>query len=73
MLVIALGAATAPVAAAQGCPPGHQNNAYTDQCYVVGSAPTINGIPCVASHLGTCSSFSQNQQPARRPTSSVGS
>ena len=72
-LVITLGAVTAPVAEGQGCPPGHQSNAYTGQCYVSGSAPTINGIPCVASHLGLCSSFSQNQRPPRRPSATVGS
>jgi hypothetical protein len=71
-LVIAAGAVTTPVAVAEGCPPGHQSNAYSGQCYVAGSAPTINGIPCVASHLGTCSSFTQNQQPPRRPPSRVG-
>ncbi|CAN5802548.1 hypothetical protein BH09ACT7_BH09ACT7_24050 [soil metagenome] len=65
--VFALGVVSAPVAVAQGCPPGHQTNAYSGQCYVKGSAPTINGVPCVASHLGLCSSFSQNQQPPRRP------
>jgi hypothetical protein len=72
-LVIALNPVSSPVAAAQGCPPGHQSNAYSGQCYVDGSAPTINGVPCVASHLGLCSSFSQNQQPPRRPRSFVAS
>ena len=66
-LVVALSPLTLPVAAAQGCPPGHRTNAYSGQCYVSGSAPNINGIPCVASHLGLCSSFRQNQQPPRRP------
>jgi hypothetical protein len=59
----------APEASADGCPPGHLNNEFTGQCYVQGSAPTINGIPCVASKTGLCSSFYQNQQPPRRPTS----
>jgi hypothetical protein len=63
----------APSAATQGCPQGHQSNAYSGQCYVTGSAPTINGMPCVASHLGTCSSFTQNQQPPRRPRATVAS
>jgi hypothetical protein len=31
----------------------------------------INGIPCIASNIGICSSFLQNQQPPRRPQSSV--
>lgn len=58
---------TSPVAAADGCPPGHLNNQYTGQCYVQGSAPVINGVTCTAGHLGLCSSFIQNQQPPRRP------
>lgn len=57
----------APVALADGCPPGHINNPYTNQCFVQGSAPVINGITCTAGHLGLCSSFIQNQQPPRRP------
>jgi hypothetical protein len=64
--------AGAPAAAAQGCPPGHINNEYTGQCYVQGSAPTINGVPCVASNLGLCQSFRQNQQPPRKPYTSIG-
>ncbi|WP_445166319.1 hypothetical protein ACTXG7_20990 [Mycolicibacterium sp. Dal123E01] len=62
----------APVATAQECPPGHINNQYTGQCYVQGSAPTINGVPCVASNLGLCQSFRQNQQPPRKPYTSIG-
>ncbi|MET0698900.1 MAG: hypothetical protein ABWY93_04475 [Mycobacterium sp.] len=72
-LVLALSAVSPPVAAAQGCPPGHQSNAYSGECFVTGSAPTINGVPCVASHLGLCSSFTQNQQPPRRPRKFVAS
>lgn len=62
----------APEAAAQGCPPGHINNQYTGQCYLQGSAPTINGVPCVASKTGLCQSFRQNQQPPRKPYTSIG-
>ena len=62
----------APVASADNCPPGHLSNDYTGQCYVQGSAPTINGVPCVASNLGLCSSFTQNQQPPRKPYTSIG-
>jgi hypothetical protein len=61
-----------PAAAAQGCPPGHINNQYTGQCYLQGSAPTINGVPCVASKTGLCQSFRQNQQPPRKPYTSIG-
>lgn len=64
--------AAAPVAAADSCPPGHVNNQYTGQCYLQGSAPTINGVPCVASNLGLCRSFTQNQQPPRKPYTSIG-
>lgn len=59
-------------ALANACPPGHLSNPYSSQCYVVGSAPTINGVPCVASNLGVCSSFRQNQQPPRRPIARMG-
>jgi hypothetical protein len=62
----------APAAAAEGCPPGHINNQYTGQCYLQGSAPTINGVPCVASKTGLCQSFRQNQQPPRKPYTSIG-
>lgn len=62
----------APAAAADSCPPGHVNNPYSGQCYLEGSAPTINGVPCVASNLGLCQSFRQNQQPPRKPYTSIG-
>jgi hypothetical protein len=62
----------APAAAADSCPPGHINNQYTGQCYLQGSAPTINGVPCVASNLGLCQSFVQNQQPPKKPYTSIG-
>ncbi len=73
-LFVAFGALAhgAPVASAEGCAPGHVSNPYNSQCFVVGSAPTINGVPCVASHLGLCSSFAQNQQPPRKPATSMG-
>lgn len=56
-----------PAAVADSCPPGHVNNPYTDQCFLEGSAPVINGVTCTAGHLGLCQSFIQNQQPPRRP------
>jgi hypothetical protein len=62
----------APAAVADSCPPGHINNQYTGQCYLQGSAHTINGVPCVASNLGLCQSFVQNQQPPRKPYTSIG-
>lgn len=70
--ILATGIVVAPHATAQGCPPGHINNQYTGQCYLQGSAPTINGIPCVASNTGLCQSFRQNQQPPRKPYTAIG-
>ncbi|WP_131536231.1 hypothetical protein [Mycolicibacterium aromaticivorans] len=61
-----------PAAVAQACPAGHVNNEYTGQCYLEGSAPTINGVPCVASNLGLCQSFRQNQQPPKKPYTAIG-
>ncbi|QEN13323.1 hypothetical protein ACRDU6_12180 [Mycolicibacterium sp. ELW1] len=61
-----------PTAMAQGCPAGHITNQYSGQCYLEGSAPTINGVPCVASNLGLCQSFRQNQQPPKKPYTAFG-
>ncbi len=67
------GVALAPAAAAGGCAPGFATNPYNGQCLAPAvSTPVINGIPCVASNIGICSSFLQNQQPPRRPQSSIG-
>jgi hypothetical protein len=67
------GLALAPAAGAQTCAPGFIANPYTSQCLAPVSTPVINGIPCVATKIGICSSFLQNQQPPRRPQSSVAS
>ena len=64
--------AVAPAVHAQTCAPGFIVNQYNSQCLAPVSTPVINGIPCVASNIGICSSFVQNQQPPRRPQSSVG-
>lgn len=61
-----------PAAGAQTCPPGHLTNSYSGQCFVAGSAPTINGIPCVASNLGTCRAMTSSQQPPRKPRARFG-
>ena len=37
-----------------------------------GPAPTMNGVPCVAGHLGTCIGFAQNQPPRRTPRTTLG-
>jgi len=65
------GISIVPVAAAQTCAPGFVVNQYNGQCLAPVVTPVINGIPCIASNIGLCSSFLQNQQPPRRPQSSV--
>lgn len=62
----------APAAGAQTCAPGFERNPYTPECLAPVSTPTINGVPCVPSNIGLCSSFVQNQQPQRVPRSSFG-
>jgi hypothetical protein len=37
-----------------------------------GPVPTMNGVPCVAGHLGTCTGFAQNQPTPTRPRAAVG-
>jgi hypothetical protein len=37
-----------------------------------GPVPTMNGVPCVGGHFGTCVGFAQNQPPRMQPRSSVG-
>lgn len=59
--------ALAPAAQAQGCATGFIPNPYTAQCLAPVSTPIINGQPCIASNIGLCSSFVQNQQPPRGP------
>ena len=65
------GVALAPISTAQTCGPGFVPNPYNSQCLAPVSTPVINGVPCVASKLGLCSSFVQNQQPSRVPSSSA--
>jgi len=67
-----VGVSIAPVAGAQTCSPGFVVNQYNGQCLAPVVTPVINGIPCVATNIGICSSFLQNQQPPRRPQSTVG-
>ena len=64
--------AWAPAAGAQNCAPGFIPNPYTAECLSPVNTATINGVPCVASNIGLCSSFVQNQQPRRVPRAAVG-
>lgn len=70
--LVAAGLGPAPAAAAQTCGPGFKKNPYTAECLAPVNTPTINGIPCIASKIGLCSSFVQNQQPRRVPRTSIG-
>lgn len=67
-LALAAGAAVmfAPAAAAEP--------AYRDPTgvYSGGPVPTMNGVPCVAGHLGTCLAFQQNQPRGSGPRSTFG-
>ena len=64
---VILAPATGFVPAAQACAPGFVPNPYTAQCLAPVNTATINGIPCIPSNIGLCSSFVQNQQPPRGP------
>ena len=66
-VLVAGGVGLAPDSQAQGCAPGFVANPYTAQCLAPVSTATINGVPCVPSNIGLCSSFVQNQQPPRGP------
>ena len=50
------------------------DNGYNGAPTVVsgGPVPTMNGVPCVGGHLGTCTGFAQNQPRPTKPRSSVG-
>lgn len=61
-----------PAWTAHTCGTGFTPNAYNSQCLAPVSTPVINGVPCVASNLGLCSSFVQNQQPPRVPRAAIG-
>jgi hypothetical protein len=60
--------AFAPTATADG------ESAYNGAPTVIsgGPVPTMNGVPCVAGHLGTCTGFAQNSPARRVPRSTVG-
>ena len=60
--------AVAPTASAD------DEHAYNGAPTVIsgGPVPTMNGVPCVAGHLGTCTGFAQNSPGRRTPRSTVG-
>ena len=67
--------ATAPTAAADPDRRDYGYRPYGDGVPTVisgGPAPTMNGVPCVAGHLGTCISMAQNQSPPRKPSTGIG-
>ena len=61
---------TAPIAGAAPMDQNGYNGAPTPVSG--GPVPTMNGVPCVAGHLGTCTGFAQNQPRPTRPRASVG-
>lgn len=71
-LLAGLALVASPGAVAQNCAPGFIPNPYTPECLAPVNTATINGIPCIPSNIGLCSSFVQNQQPPRVPRTSVG-
>jgi hypothetical protein len=72
VLVAACTAAAVVCPTANAEPAG--NNGYNGAPIVVsgGPVPTMNGVPCVGGHLGTCTGFAQNQPRPTKPRSSVG-
>ena len=72
--ICAIAIVTAPAVAAE--PAGDNSNfaPYGDGVPTVisgGPVPTMNGVPCVAGHLGTCVSMAQNQSPPRKPSTGI--
>ena len=67
--------ATTPTAGAEPTGDNSGYEPYGDGVPTVisgGPVPTMNGVPCVAGHLGTCVSIAQNQPPSRTPLTRVG-
>ena len=72
-LLVGLSAAAVIAVPTAGAEPLDQNG-YNGAPTVVsgGPVPTMNGVPCVAGHLGTCTGFAQNQPRPTKPRTSVG-
>lgn len=72
-LLIGMTAAALIAAPIAGAEPLNQNGYNGAPTVVSGRpVPTMNGVPCVSGHLGTCTGFAQNQPKPRRPRVSVG-
>jgi len=66
---------TAPAAVADPAGGNSDYQPYGDGVPTIisgGPVPTMNGVPCVAGHLGTCISMAQNQSPPRKPSTGIG-
>jgi hypothetical protein len=72
-VLVGLGTAALIAAPAARAEPLDQNG-YNGAPTVVsgGPVPTMNGVPCVAGHLGTCTGFAQNQPRPTQPRALVG-
>jgi hypothetical protein len=72
-VLVGLGTAALITAPGVGAEPLEQNG-YNGAPTVVsgGPVPTMNGVPCVGGHLGTCTGFAQNQPRPTKPSASVG-
>lgn len=72
-LLVAVCAACLFAAPTAGAAPLDQNGYNGAPTPVSGGpVPTMNGVPCVAGHLGTCTGFAQNQPRPNRPRAAVG-
>jgi hypothetical protein len=72
-LLMALCVTAIVMAAAAGAEPLDQNGYNGAPMGVSGGpTPTMNGIPCIGGHLGTCTGFAQNQPRPTKPRTSVG-
>jgi hypothetical protein len=72
-LLVGLCAAAVILAPTAGAEPLDQNG-YNGAPTIVsgGPVPTMNGVPCIGGHLGTCTGFAQNQPRPTKPRTSVG-
>ncbi len=72
-LLVALCAGVVLAASTAGAAPMEQNGYNGAPTPVSGGpVPTMNGVPCVAGHLGVCTGFAQNQPVPTKPRASVG-